>query len=81
MAEKGPQVAREGNRHMVGFLRQGGFRWDLFMVQPRTLRGHTPDPVCGGYGRISGPQLVSRKRVVLQAAPLCWTKERMFLVN
>lgn len=50
MAEKGPQVAREGNRHMVGFLRQGGFRWDLFMVQPRTLRGHTPDPVCGGYG-------------------------------
>lgn len=49
MAEKGPQVVRKEKRHMGGSPRQGGLRWDHFMVQPRTLHGHTPDPICGGY--------------------------------
>lgn len=77
MAEKGPQVASKGNRHMGGLPKRG---W----VEIGSLHGAARDGAwthtCRGLGQSSRQQLVSRKWVGLQAAPFCLTKERMFLL-
>lgn len=49
------------------------------MVQPRTLRGHTHDALCGGY-RLSVDSSWPLGRAATAGCSLCLTKERMFLL-
>lgn len=63
----------------MGSPRQGGLRWDHFMVQLRTLRGHTQGALCGGCG-LSIDSSRPPGRAATAGCSLCLTKERMFLL-